>query len=144
MEKFKFLIIAFGGAAAAYFKAYVPLIAIVSVAVVFDIVTGVIAAVYSGEGLNSKKARKGAIKKSTMFLALAFGIFLDFLIPFAAAQIGFKTGNQLLFSNIIAFYIVFTECVSVCENIYKCNPDAFPKSIAKILTEGIKYLEERL
>ncbi len=141
MEKLKYLLIGIGGVLAAYFKAYVPLIIIVSIAVVFDIITGVIAAVYTGEGLNSKKARKGALKKATMFLALGFGIFLDYLIPMATAQIGFEVTAKLLFSSIIAFYIVFTECVSVCENIFKCNPNAFPKWIIKILTDGIKHID---
>ncbi len=141
MERLKFVFIGIGGILAAYFKAYVPLLIIVSIAVVFDIITGVIAAVYTGVGLNSVKARKGALKKATMFLALGFGIFLDYLIPMAAAQIGFEVTAKLLFSSIIAFYIVFTECVSICENLFKCNPNAFPKWIVKLLTDGIKHLD---
>lgn len=142
MEKTKYLLMAIGGLLAAYFKAYIPLIVIVLIAVVFDFITGVVAAVYTGVGLNSAKARKGALKKATMFLALCFGIFLDYLIPMAAAQIGFKVTIDLLFSSVIAFYIVFTECVSVCENIFKCNPNAFPKWIVKMLSDGIKHLDE--
>lgn len=142
MEKLKYLLMAVGGILTAYFKAYIPLIVIVLIAVVFDFVTGTVAAVYTGVGLNSAKARKGALKKATMFLALAFGIFLDYLIPMAASQIGFDITLNLLFSSVIAFYIVFTECVSVCENIFKCNPNAFPKWIVKILSDGIKHLDE--
>lgn len=142
MEKIKFLLIGIGGALSAYFKAYVPLIIIVSIAVIFDIITGVIAAVYTGEGLNSKKARQGALKKATMFLALGFGIFLDYLIPMATAQIGFEVTAKLLFSSIIAFYIVFTECVSVCENLFKCNPNALPKWIVSLLTDGITHINK--
>ena len=142
MEKLKFLFITLGGVIAAYFKAYVPLMAIVAIVVVFDIITGVIAAVYTGVGLNSKKARKGALKKATMFLALGFGIFLDYLIPMAAAQLGLNVATNLMFSSIIAFYIVFTECVSVCENIFKCNPNAFPKWIINILTDSIKHIDD--
>ena len=141
MEKLKFLLIGIGGVLSAYFKAYVPLLIIVSIAVIFDFITGVIAAIYTGEGLNSKKARKGALKKATMFLSLAFGIFLDYLIPMAAVQIGFDINAKLMFSSIITFYIAFTECVSVCENIYRCNPDAFPRWIVKVLTEGKDKLE---
>ena len=140
MEKLKFVLIGIGGVLSAYFKVYVPLLVIVSIAVIFDIITGVIAAVYTGKGLNSKKARKGALKKATMFLALGFGIFLDYLIPMATAQIGFEVTSKLLFSSIIAFYIVFTECVSICENLFKCNPNAFPKWIVTLLTDGISHL----
>ena len=142
MEKFKLFLVAFGGMIATYFKAYIPLMVIVFIAVIFDFITGLVAAIYTGEGLNSKKARKGALKKATMFLALGFGIFLDYLIPYAAVQIGFTVNAKLMFSSVIAFYIAFTECVSVCENIYRCNPDAFPKWITKILTEGKTQLDK--
>ncbi len=141
MDKLKILLVTSGGMLATYFKAYIPLIAIVLIAVIFDIITGIIAAIYTGEGLNSKKARQGALKKGTMFLALAFGIFLDYLIPFAAVQVGFAVDVNLLFSSVIAFYIAFTECVSVCENIFRCNPEAFPKWITKLLTEGKEHLD---
>lgn len=130
-----------GGMILAHFKAYIPLIIIVAIAVVFDFITGVVAALYTGEGLNSKKARKGALKKATMFLSLAFGIFLDYLIPMAVSQIGLDFKSTLMFSSIIAFYIAFTECVSVCENIYKCNPGAFPKWIVKVLSDGKEKIE---
>ena len=109
MKSLNVVLATVGGIIAAYFKAYIPLIIIVAIAVIFDFITGIIAAVYTGEGLNSKKARKGALKKATMFLALAFGIFLDYLIPTAADQIGFVIYTKLMFSSIITFYIAFTE-----------------------------------
>ncbi len=143
MEKFKVLIISFGGIVAAYFRAYLPLLAVVSIAVIFDIITGVIAAVYTGDGLNSKKARKGALKKSAMFMALGFGIFLDYLIPLAAMRLSIAIPQTVVFSSVIAFYIAFGECVSVCENLYRCNPDAFPKWISAILTEGKNAIDNR-
>ncbi len=143
MEKIKYLIISFGGIAAAYFKAYLPILAVVSVAVLFDIITGVVAAVYTGVGLNSKKARQGALKKAAMFLALGFGIFLDYLIPLAAARLSITIPQTVVFSSVIAFYIAFGECISVCENLYRCNPNAFPKWIAAILTESKNALDKK-
>ncbi len=143
MEKMKYLFITFGGIALAHFKMYLPLIAVVSIAVLFDIVTGSIAAVYTGEGLSSKKAWRGALKKATAFLSLALGIFLDTLVPAAASHLGFNMTENLLFSTVIAFYIAFSECVSVCENIFRCNPDAFPEWIVRLLTDGVKHIEKK-
>lgn len=143
MDKLKYVFSAVGGILLAYFKLYIPIIAVVFMAILLDIVTGVIAAVYTGEGLSSAKARQGALKKASMLLALGLGIFLDYLIPMAGAQIGFNVTAKLLFSTVIAFYIAFTECVSVCENIFKCDPDAFPKWIVRLLSDGIKHLNER-
>ncbi len=143
MEKLKIIIALVGGAVSAYFKAYLPLVAIVAVSALFDIVTGVIAAVYTGEGLSSKKARRGALKKAAIFLALGFGTFLDFLIPMSVARLGFDIGTTVVFSSVIAFYIAFGECVSVCENLYRCNPAAFPKWISRILTDGIDAINKK-
>ncbi len=143
LEKIKFFTALIGGAVSAYFRAYIPLIAIVLVSAVFDIVTGVIAAVYTGEGLNSKKARRGALKKAAMFLSLGFGTFLDYLLPLSVARLGFDMGATVMFSSVIAFYIVFGECVSVCENLYKCNPNALPKWVTKILTDGIDAINKK-
>lgn len=144
MDKLKYALIGVGGILTTYFKAYLPLFIIVCIAILFDIFTGVFAAIYTKVGLNSQKARDGAVKKGTMLLSLAFGMFLDYLIPMAAEQIGFTIAPTLAFSSIIAFYIVFTECVSVCENIFKCNPNAFPKWIVKILSDGIKHLDDKV
>lgn len=143
MERLKYLIVAVGGVLASYFRAYIPLVVIVGISVLFDIVTGVVAALYTGEGLNSKKARRGALKKATMFLALGFGIFLDYLVPLAVSQVGFSADIKLMFSSVIAFYIAFCECISVCENIFRCNPDAFPKWIASLLTDGKNHLDKK-
>lgn len=142
METVKYFVAAIGGIIGAYFNIYFSILVVVFVSIMFDIVTGVIAAIITGEGINSKKAFKGVLKKCVLFLALAFGIFLDYMIPFASAQIGFELSAKPLFSSVVGFYIAFTECVSVCENIYKCYPGAFPKWLTKILTDGKKYLDD--
>ena len=142
MKTFSYFLAAVGGTLAVYFKAYIPLIAIFAIAVTLDFITGIVAAFFTGVGLSSDKARKGAIKKGMMLLSLLFGIFLDFLIPFAAEQIGMDMSVKLMFSTIITLYIVFTECVSVCENIYKCTPEAFPAWIVKMLADGKETLEK--
>ena len=140
-DKLKYLIAMAGGVVVAHIKAHLPLIGIVFFAVLLDILTGAFAAVYTGKGLSSKKAHRGVIKKAVLFLSLGFGIFLDFLVPMAAAQIGVELDSGVMFSSVVAFYIAFCECVSVCENIYRCNPSAFPKWIADLLAESADKLD---
>ena len=142
MATLKYLAIAIGGLIGAYFNIYSSIIVVVFLSIMFDIVTGVIASIITAEGINSKRAFKGVLKKCVLFLALAFGTFLDYMIPFASSQLGFEMSAKLLFSSAIGFYISFTECVSVCENIFKCYPGAFPKWLTKILTDGKKYLDD--
>lgn len=142
MSALKYSAAAIGGIIGTYFNIYSSILTVVSVSIIFDIITGVIACVITKEGINSKKAFKGVLKKCVLFLALAFGTFLDYMIPLASKHLGLELSTRLLFSSVIGFYIAFTECVSVCENIYRCYPGAFPKWLARILTEGKKYLED--
>lgn len=143
MEKLKYLFAILGGLIVTFGKMYGALFIAVAVAMCFDFITGIIAAKVSGEGFNSQKAKRGALKKGMLLGALLFGIFLDYVLPMATKMVGFQFNvSHLLFSSVIAFYIVFTECVSVCENFYRCCPDAFPKWILKTLTVGKEQLDK--
>ena len=73
---FKWLISVITGGLAAFFGQYGLFIALVAVAVVLDVITGLIKAKATGEGLDSGKATKGFWKKISLFVGLAFGIFL--------------------------------------------------------------------
>ena len=99
----------------------------------FDIATGILASIMDGSGLSSQKAYKGVIKKVVLFLALAFGTFLDVFIPYAASSVGLSVPKNLLFSSVICVYIAVTESISIVENIYRCNNQALPGWIAKFL-----------
>ncbi len=136
MEKVKYLFSIIAGAILSYLGAYIVLYALVFCAVLFDLITGLAAAVISGTGLSSKKARRGVIKKLVLFVALGFGTFLDVFIPFAAQNIGLDFGGGLIFSTVICVYIVVTECISICENILICNESALPEWLKKMLEKA--------
>lgn len=143
MEKIKWFVAMLCGYLATWLKAYSPILIAVAFMIVFDWITGTIAAKMTGDNWNSDVARRGVIKKGVMVLQLLFGIALDYIIPMAAEQIGFDFNiGHLLFSSIIGFYIIFTEAVSVCENFYEINPNSFPKWIVKFLSIGKEQLEK--
>ena len=133
MNNIKYLLSVAGGAVLAYFKLYGLAYTIVGAAVLLDIVTGVLASVMDGSGLSSQKAYKGVIKKVVLFVALAFGTFLDVFIPYAASSVSMNIPKNLLFSSVICVYIAVTESISVIENIYRCNNAALPSWIIKFL-----------
>lgn len=141
MKKYEFILAAVGGIFTTYFKAYIPLFLIVLIAMTFDFVSGVATALITKEGISSDVARRGALKKAVLFLSLMFGIFLDYMLPYTFMRMGIELGISLLFSNVIGFYIAFCECISICENIYRCCPDSFPHWIVKILTKGKERLD---
>lgn len=133
MNNIKYLLSIAGGAVLTYFKLYGPAYIIVGAAVLFDIVTGILASIMDGAGLSSQKAYKGVIKKIVLFVALAFGTFLDVFMPYAAASVNMSIPKNLLFSSVICVYIAVTESISIIENIYRCNNQALPAWIAKFL-----------
>ena len=142
MDKFKYLVAVIGGVAATALKMYVPIFVAVVVIMIFDFVTGIIAAKVTGEKLNSETARRGVLKKGAMLGQLVFGVALDYIVPMAIEQVGFEYNvSHLLFSGIMGFYIIFTEAVSVCENFYECNPNSFPKWLVKFLSAGKEQLD---
>ena len=118
---------------------YIPIITCVILAIVFDVVTGLLKAKATGTKLNSKKGTKGFWKKMGSLTALFFGFFLDYFIPIAipVVNIPFK----LPFGLVIGVYLVLNECISICENLYKINPKLIPKWIAKLLSVAITDLE---
>lgn len=139
----KWLISIISGGIAAFCGQYGLFIALVAAAVVLDVITGIVKAMATGEGLNAAKARKGFWRKFALFVALIFGIFLDF----AAANVIIKTGMSLNFEMpfalIVSAYIIINESISICENLFLTNPNAFPPQIGKWLKVAKKEIEQK-
>lgn len=102
---------------------------IVIIALVFnfmDIITGVIGAVKNNE-LKSKSLRDGLFKK----LAFIICYFLAWFIDVEGCKVGFDIGINLL--PTVIGYVVFTEIVSIAENISIINPDILPEKLLSLL-----------
>lgn len=129
------------GAAAAFFGQYGLMIALVAVAVVLDVVTGLVKAKATGEGLSSRKANTGFWRKMALFAALAFGIFLDAAAGAVLSHAGVGLAGELPFAVIVCAYIIINESISIAENLYLANPDSFPRWIAKRLRVAREEME---
>ena len=139
---FKWLLSVITGGLAAFFGQYGLFIALVAVAVVLDVVTGLVKAKATGEGLSSDKATKGFWKKISLFVGLAFGIFLDYAVATVLVQVGVTIGLELPFSLIICAYIIINEAISISENLYLTNPDSFPPAVGKLLKVAKGKIED--
>lgn len=134
MEKMKWLLSILCGLLSAFTKQYGMIIAFVAIAVVFDWITGIIGEKAVGHAITSKKGTIGFWKKMALFAALFFGFFLDYFIPYCLEKIGLELPiNVPVFGVIIGCYITINECISICENIYKANPNILPQWIVQIL-----------
>lgn len=138
----KWLISIICGTVATFFQQYGLFIVFVSLAIVFDCITGLIKAKTIGEGLTSQKGWKGFWKKISLLVGLFFGIFLDYAVPLLFARAGLTLGVDLPFALIICAYIVLNESISVCENLYLINPNIMPKWIIKLLKGSKSRLDE--
>lgn len=135
MEKIKWILSIIFGSVAAFFQQYGVLIALVSVAIVFDLITGLIKAKLSNtESFSSEKCQKGLYKKLALLVGMSFGFFLDWFIPYILVYINVTLPFTMPFSMIISFYIVLNEAISICENLYAANPEIMPKWIVNLLT----------
>lgn len=131
------------GSLAAFFGQYGLFIVLVAVAVVLDVITGIVKAMATGEGLNAAKARKGFWRKIALFVALIFGIFLDFAAANVITKTGMPLNFEMPFALIVSAYIIINESISICENLYLTNPNAFPPQIGKWLKVAKKEIEQK-
>lgn len=128
------LIATTGGIISIIAEQYSVLFTILVFAMLFDIISGVLASISDGSGLNSAKARKGVVKKFSFILMFFFGIMLDFFFPYVLSLVSYELPFNSPFGMIIAVYIILTESISICENFYRIDPDSFPHWIAKMLS----------
>lgn len=124
------------GILATFAKAYGAVLALVCVAIVFDVVTGIIASKVEGTEITSTKARKGFWKKVGLVLALFFGVYLDYFIPSALLVVNIELPFHLPFGLIFGCYIIFNEAISVVENFDRINPSILPIWVKALLKGG--------
>lgn len=143
MEKFKWLFAVVGGAISAFSDRYGLILLFVAIVVVMDVVTGLVKAKATGEGINSAKGTKGFWKKVALFVGLFFGFFLDYFIPYMLGGIGVQLPFSVaIFGMIIGCYIVINESISIVENLYKINPTILPKWISTMLISAKDQIDE--
>lgn len=143
MAKVKYLVSIALGLIMAYFEQYFLLYGFLLAIVLLDLITGCMAAIITGGGLEGKTALKGVFKKLALFIALGFGTFLDVFIPFAAQKVSVDLPDTLIFSAIICVYIVVCECISICENLYRVSPNILPGWVLKILGEFKEQIDSK-
>ena len=97
--------------------------------ILFDIVTGIIKALYN-EGLNSTYLRKGLFHKLSEVIAVAGSGLLEYGLVYV------NFGIDLPVLNIVSIYICSMELVSIIENLCEVNP-----SLAKLFRPYLEKLK---
>lgn len=91
----------------------------------FDLISGIFVAI-KRKDLQSCKLRDGIFKK--------FGFIFCYALAYLIDNFGMDIGFQLtvpILPAVIA-YAVFTEVISILENITKLNPDLLPEKLKEL------------
>ena len=132
----------FVGLVASFWGIYGPVIVCVLVAICMDVISGLVAAMASGEKISSRVGWIGFWKKMALILALAFGIFMDSFIPILLGTISLELPFTMPIGTIVGCYIVINEAISIIENINQAAPTALPKWIKKLLEGAGKTIDD--
>lgn len=138
----KFAASLFTGLVASFWGIYGPVIICVLVAICMDVISGLVAAMASGEKISSKVGWIGFWKKMALILALAFGIFMDSFVPILLGTISLELPFTMPIGTIVGCYIVINEAISIIENINQAAPTALPKWIKKLLEGAGKTIDD--
>lgn len=84
---------------------------------VIDYATGLMAAPFRKDDINSYKSIRGIAKKVSMWLLVVVGAIIDQLILYAADTVGFKAPFTFLVACVVSVWIVCNELISILENI---------------------------
>lgn len=111
------IITAVTGALSSIFGALAIPVLLLVICNVIDYVTGLIAAKYRMEEIESYKGLRGIAKKVCMWLLVAVGAIIDELLQYASGAIGLNIPIVFLVAGIVAIWLICNEIISILENI---------------------------
>ena len=113
-----------------------------------DYFTGLCAAKYRTETINSYKGIKGIIKKVCMWLLVLIGAWIDILINYTIETAGVNYSLPYIVATIVTVWLVVNEIISILENMrdigVKMPPFLLPlmKNIKKKVEDKAQVVEE--
>ena len=106
---------------------------------ILDYVTGLFAAKYRTEDINSYKSIRGIIKKVCMWLLVVVGAWLDILINYAIHTAGIALTIPFVVSTVVAVWLVVNEMISILENMLDIGVDMPP-----FLMPVVRYIKKQV
>lgn len=103
-----------------------------------DYFTGLCAAKYRAENVNSYKGIRGIIKKVCMWLLVLIGAWIDILINYAIECAGVGLTIPFVVATIVAVWLVVNEIISILENMIDIGVDMPP-----FLMPVVKYIRKQ-
>lgn len=105
---------------------------------VIDYLTGLCAAKYRTEPINSYKGIRGIFKKVCMWLLVLIGAWIDILINYAVDCAGVSLTIPFIVATVVAVWLVVNEIISILENMVDIGVDMPP-----FLLPIVKYIKKK-
>lgn len=104
-----------------------------------DYATGLCAAKYRTEKINSYKGIRGIIKKVCMWLLVLVGSWMDILINYAVEIAGINLTLPFIVATVVAVWLVVNEIISILENMIDIGVKMPP-----FLLPIVKYIKKQV
>lgn len=114
---------------------FIPLVVLIGLNIT-DYITGIVASKYRGQAISSYIGFRGIAKKICMWLLVAVGGVLDWLILYAGSTVGINIKFKFMIACVVAIWLICNEIISVLENIKDIGAP-LPSWLLKI-TQNIK------
>lgn len=120
---------------------YVPMLILIACNII-DYITGLCAAKYRSEAISSYKSFRGIAKKICMWLLVAIGAMLDWLLSYAVGTAGISIGLNFVVASVAAVWLIANEIISILENIRDIGTP-LPPFLMKIAENAKKSAENK-
>ncbi len=107
-----------------------------------DYFTGLAAAKFRNELVNSYKGIKGIAKKVCMWLLIAVGAIIDVLINYGVEYIGLEIKLPFIVATIVAVWLICNEIISILENMLDIGVE-MPPFLLPIVKNIKKQVEDK-
>lgn len=95
---------------------FTELVVVLALLMLFDYVTGVLAAYFKKE-LSSWKGLQGILKKFSFMLLVVLGFLIDFVVSYLAEKVGLQFTTNGFFGLATTCWLIGTEGLSILENL---------------------------
>ena len=94
----------------------IPIIVLICLNIT-DYITGIVAGPFRGQQISSYKGFRGIAKKVCMWLLIAVGGVIDWLLIYAGQTVGIDIKFKYAIASVVAIWLICNELISILENI---------------------------
>lgn len=120
----------------------IPIIVLVGLNIT-DYITGIVASKYRGQAISSYVGFRGIAKKICMWLLVAVGGVVDWLILYAGGTIGIDIKFKFVVACVVAIWLIANEIISILENIKDIGAP-LPSWLLKITTNIKSQVDKKM